>query len=263
MRLGDRRGKSMIWWMRRGRGHRNGRFFLQKDAAIRTSRFKSLGPNVVYTGTMVSSRPRRTNRGCMHWLSVLFSFSFSVFSFLFIISVFPYLEFPGMESWIYWLIGEFQSILSFLNSFSNFWNGDDNCNLYAVLCLTPIPHSLCMSTRFDGRALLDFIRDADSRRFRQQEKTLEEEEVEEFVNFERYRDLIKHRRRGCRYFLIYSISIIYFIISNYQWTRLLRFSFWLLNLNWQFRRELIVDTSVKVETSYFLPRKITLLFYQL
>ncbi|KMZ61734.1 putative Splicing factor, arginine/serine-rich [Zostera marina] len=50
--------------------------------------------------------------------------------------------------------------------------------------------------RFDGRALLDFIRDADSRRFRQQEKTLEEEEVEEFVNFERYRDLIKHRRRG-------------------------------------------------------------------
>lgn len=73
--------------------------------------------------------------------------------------------------------------------------------------------SICLVTRFDGRALLDFIRDADSRRFRQQEKSLEEEEVEEFVNFERYRDLIKHRRRGCRYFLIYSISIIYFIIS--------------------------------------------------
>ncbi|GMH14787.1 hypothetical protein Nepgr_016628 [Nepenthes gracilis] len=50
--------------------------------------------------------------------------------------------------------------------------------------------------RFDGRALLDFIRDSDSRRFRVQEKTEEEEELEEFVNFERYRDLIKHRRRG-------------------------------------------------------------------
>ncbi|KAL9261169.1 CLK4-associating serine/arginine rich protein-like protein [Drosera capensis] len=54
--------------------------------------------------------------------------------------------------------------------------------------------------RFDGRALLDFIRDPSSRRFRAQEKTEEEEELEEFVNFERYRDLIKHRRRGCRYF---------------------------------------------------------------
>ncbi|CAN6478632.1 unnamed protein product [Victoria cruziana] len=53
--------------------------------------------------------------------------------------------------------------------------------------------------RFDGRALLDFIRDADSRRIRAQEKTEEEEELEEFVNFERYRDLIKHRRKGCRY----------------------------------------------------------------
>ncbi|CAO2830886.1 unnamed protein product [Amaranthus hypochondriacus] len=50
--------------------------------------------------------------------------------------------------------------------------------------------------RFDGRSLLDFIRDPDTRRFRQQEKTEEEEELEEFVNFERYRDLIKHRRRG-------------------------------------------------------------------
>ncbi|KAK3015777.1 hypothetical protein RJ639_005432 [Escallonia herrerae] len=50
--------------------------------------------------------------------------------------------------------------------------------------------------RFDGRALLDIIRDADSRRFRVPEKTEEEEELEEFVNFERYRDLIKHRRRG-------------------------------------------------------------------
>lgn len=56
--------------------------------------------------------------------------------------------------------------------------------------------------RFDGRALLDFIRD--SRNIRVQEKTEEEEELEEFVNFERYRDLIKHRRRGCRYFLFSS-----------------------------------------------------------
>ncbi|KAH9626625.1 hypothetical protein KSS87_001085 [Heliosperma pusillum] len=51
--------------------------------------------------------------------------------------------------------------------------------------------------RFDGRALLDFIRDPGSRRVHQ-EKTEEEEQLEEFVNFERYRDLIKHRRRGCR-----------------------------------------------------------------
>ena len=48
--------------------------------------------------------------------------------------------------------------------------------------------------RFDGRALLDFIRDTGHRRI--QEKSEEEEELEEFVNFERYRDLIKHRRRG-------------------------------------------------------------------
>ncbi|OMP01995.1 hypothetical protein COLO4_11415 [Corchorus olitorius] len=50
--------------------------------------------------------------------------------------------------------------------------------------------------RFDGRALLDFIREPGTRNFRNQEKSEEEEEVEEFVNFERYRDLIKHRRRG-------------------------------------------------------------------
>ncbi|GER30886.1 hypothetical protein STAS_06843 [Striga asiatica] len=50
--------------------------------------------------------------------------------------------------------------------------------------------------RFDGRALLDFIRDSSTWRFRPVEKTEEEEELEEFVNFERYRDLIKHRRRG-------------------------------------------------------------------
>lgn len=52
-------------------------------------------------------------------------------------------------------------------------------------------------SRFDGRALLDFIRDHSSRNSRVQQKTEEEEEVEEFVNFERYRDLIKLRHRGC------------------------------------------------------------------
>ncbi|KAG0499423.1 hypothetical protein HPP92_004114 [Vanilla planifolia] len=35
-----------------------------------------------------------------------------------------------------------------------------------------------------------------SRPFRVQEKSEDDEELEEFVNFERYRDLIKHRRRG-------------------------------------------------------------------
>ncbi|KAI9165980.1 hypothetical protein LWI28_024051 [Acer negundo] len=53
-----------------------------------------------------------------------------------------------------------------------------------------------MIDRFDGRALLDFIREPGSRRFHTQEKSEEEEELEEFVNFERYRDLIKHQRRG-------------------------------------------------------------------
>ncbi|KAI9394754.1 hypothetical protein POPTR_005G138200v4 [Populus trichocarpa] len=48
--------------------------------------------------------------------------------------------------------------------------------------------------RFDGRALLDFIREFGTRRAPQ--KSEEEEELEEFVNFQRYRDLIKHRRRG-------------------------------------------------------------------
>ncbi|KAJ4914156.1 hypothetical protein Rs2_08777 [Raphanus sativus] len=49
---------------------------------------------------------------------------------------------------------------------------------------------------FDGRAMLDFVREAGSRSIRPHKKSEEEEEVEEFVNFERYRDLIKHRRRG-------------------------------------------------------------------
>ncbi|KAJ4871387.1 hypothetical protein Rs2_46975 [Raphanus sativus] len=53
-----------------------------------------------------------------------------------------------------------------------------------------------MIDRFDGRAMLDFVREAGSRSIRPHKKSEEEEEVEEFVNFERYRDLIKHRRRG-------------------------------------------------------------------
>ncbi|CAN8229095.1 unnamed protein product [Cochlearia groenlandica] len=53
-----------------------------------------------------------------------------------------------------------------------------------------------MIDRFDGRAMLDFVREAGSRSIRAHKKTEEEEQVEEFVNFERYRDLIKHRRRG-------------------------------------------------------------------
>ncbi|KAK5843601.1 hypothetical protein PVK06_006058 [Gossypium arboreum] len=52
---------------------------------------------------------------------------------------------------------------------------------------------------FDGRALLDFIREPRTWNFRNLEKSEEEEELEEIVNFERYRDLIKHRRRGCRF----------------------------------------------------------------
>ncbi|KAL2608449.1 hypothetical protein R1flu_027022 [Riccia fluitans] len=50
--------------------------------------------------------------------------------------------------------------------------------------------------RFDGRALLDMIREYDPRTRPVREKTEEEEELDELVNFERYRDLIKQRRRG-------------------------------------------------------------------
>ncbi|KAJ7567667.1 hypothetical protein O6H91_01G001400 [Diphasiastrum complanatum] len=53
-----------------------------------------------------------------------------------------------------------------------------------------------MIDRFDGRALLDFIRENDGSSRFHREKTEEEEELEELVNFERYRDLIKHRRSG-------------------------------------------------------------------
>jgi len=66
--------------------------------------------------------------------------------------------------------------------------------------------------RFDGRALLDFIRESGTRRALQ--KSEEEEELEEFVNFERYRDLIKHRRRGCRYFFFYFLMIMYTILVS-------------------------------------------------
>lgn len=62
--------------------------------------------------------------------------------------------------------------------------------------------------RFDGRALLDFIRDSSSRPFRPPEKSEEEEELEEFVNFERYWDLIKHRHKGCRYFFYICFFIV-------------------------------------------------------
>lgn len=68
------------------------------------------------------------------------------------------------------------------------------------------------SGRFDGRALLDFIREPGSRPFRAKEKTEEEEELEEFVNFERYRDLIKHRRRGCRYFFYFLKTMNCFVL---------------------------------------------------
>lgn len=51
--------------------------------------------------------------------------------------------------------------------------------------------------RFDGRALLDVIREySSSAQQVPREKTEEEEELEEMVNFQRYRDLIKQRRRG-------------------------------------------------------------------
>ena len=62
--------------------------------------------------------------------------------------------------------------------------------------------SFVLMRRFDGRALLDFIRDPSSRPFRVQEKSEEEEYLEEFVNFERYRGLIKHRRQDVGTFLV-------------------------------------------------------------
>eukprot|EP00850_Spirogloea_muscicola_P009403 SM000052S17795 [mRNA] locus=s52:680207:684370:- [translate_table: standard] len=50
--------------------------------------------------------------------------------------------------------------------------------------------------RFDGRALLDFIREYDSSKRPVREPTDEEEELEDRVNFERYRDLVKLKRKG-------------------------------------------------------------------
>jgi hypothetical protein len=75
--------------------------------------------------------------------------------------------------------------------------------------------SLVSISRFDGRALLDFIRDSSSRPFRVQEKSEEEEELEEFVNFERYRDLIKHHHRGCRY--LFEFSLLFFFYIGIGW----------------------------------------------
>ncbi|KAE8695095.1 Suppressor of white apricot, putative isoform 2 [Hibiscus syriacus] len=69
---------------------------------------------------------------------------------------------------------------------------------------------------FDGRTLLDFIREPGTRHFRNQEKSEKEEEVEEFVNFERYRDLIKHRRRGCRIAMskLYEMRLVSLTITD-------------------------------------------------
>ncbi|KAG0586691.1 hypothetical protein M758_3G239300 [Ceratodon purpureus] len=52
--------------------------------------------------------------------------------------------------------------------------------------------------RFDGRALLDMIREYSSATHQHllPERTEEEDELEVMVNFQRYRDLIKQRRRG-------------------------------------------------------------------
>ena len=52
--------------------------------------------------------------------------------------------------------------------------------------------------RFDGRALLDIIREYSSATHQHllPERTEEEDELEVMVNFQRYRDLVKQRRRG-------------------------------------------------------------------
>lgn len=53
--------------------------------------------------------------------------------------------------------------------------------------------------RFDGRALLDMLREYHPSHLhhqQQREKTEEEDELEVMVNFQRYRDLVKQRRRG-------------------------------------------------------------------
>ena len=45
--------------------------------------------------------------------------------------------------------------------------------------------------------------------FRAQKKSEEDEESEEFVNFERYQDMIKHRCRACRYiFFLCFVAIL-------------------------------------------------------
>eukprot|EP00898_Chlorokybus_atmophyticus_P004573 jgi/Chlat1/5116/Chrsp33S05118 len=50
--------------------------------------------------------------------------------------------------------------------------------------------------RFDGRALLDFIREYDRKLRPPRQKTEEEEELEENLNFERYRDLVRYKAKG-------------------------------------------------------------------
>lgn len=116
------------------------------------------------------------------WLTgvVPFSSSTSLYICICVLVVFCWGEGVVWSDWGYWFWLEFKFYINHIRFGNNF--------------------SFTLISRFDGRALLDFIRDSDSRHFRAQQKTEEEEELEEFVNFERYRDLIKHRRRGCRYF---------------------------------------------------------------
>lgn len=98
----------------------------------------------------------------------------------------------GMESKMFWLTGNYLFL----------------CLWQIILSTRKLIPIIFIMDRFDGRALLDFIRDSSSRPFRVQGKSEEEEELEEFVNFERYRDLIKHRRRGCRYLFGFSVLLL-------------------------------------------------------
>jgi hypothetical protein len=120
------------------------------------------------------------------------NFSFGKTYALFMVDSWPYNSFLSQDT-VEWETGCFDwQVCCFstalVNSFCIYLINNNNRLLILCLC------------RFDGRALLDFIRDSSFRRV--QEKSEEEEELDEFVNFERYRDLIKHRRRGCRYFFI-------------------------------------------------------------
>lgn len=46
--------------------------------------------------------------------------------------------------------------------------------------------------------MLDFVREYNPRLRPSREKTDEEEELEQKLNFERYRDLVKYRLLGCK-----------------------------------------------------------------